>query len=239
MTAYQIVLTAHIAAGCVALLTFWSAAIARKGGGLHRRIGQAYLLAMCGVLLSACVTAAAAFSRGQTITGTFLAYLVVITGTACWTAWRAPRSKRDVGSFYHRGYAALAVANILAGLLVFGYGLQIGNVLLMGFCWIGILGGAGMLHRWRQRERPLNWWLREHFQAMLGNGVATHVAFLSIGVNRMAQAAGLSIPEFAPWFAPVAVALLAGIWLDRRYPAKWRHPQGKNEPRPAMPVAAG
>lgn len=222
MTAYQIIVTAHIAAGSLALLTFWSAALARKGGSLHRRIGQTYLLAMCVVLLSACVTAAVAFGRGKAIEGSFLSYLVIITGTACWAAWRAPRSKRDPGSYYHRGFAAIAVLNILAGLLVFAYGLQIGSVLLMGFCWIGVFVGIGMLRRWRLRERPLNWWLLEHYQAMIGNGVATHVAFLSIGFNRMAQAVGLSIPEFVPWFAPVAVALLAGIWLDRRYPAKWR-----------------
>jgi len=50
MTAYQLLVTAHIAAGSVALLTFWTAAIARKGSPLHKGVGKAYLIAMLGIL---------------------------------------------------------------------------------------------------------------------------------------------------------------------------------------------
>ena len=44
---------AHIAAGSIALLTFWIAAIARKGSPMHKRIGKYYLMAMIGIVATA------------------------------------------------------------------------------------------------------------------------------------------------------------------------------------------
>ena len=53
MTAYQMLVIAHIAAGSVALLTFWTAAIARKGSSIHKAVGKGYLLSMLGILATA------------------------------------------------------------------------------------------------------------------------------------------------------------------------------------------
>ncbi|MCA1713620.1 MAG: hypothetical protein LC715_00305 [Gammaproteobacteria bacterium] len=36
--------------------------------------------------------------------------------------------------------------------------------------------------------RAICWWLVEHYSAMLGNGIATHVAFVSIGLPRLLPA---------------------------------------------------
>ncbi|MCB1588057.1 MAG: hypothetical protein KDI56_04070 [Xanthomonadales bacterium] len=238
MTAYQMIVATHIGAGVIALLTFWTAAFARKGGALHRAVGKVYLSAMVVILATAVVTAIAALAGGQLVSGVFLSYLVLITATACWLAWRAPRLKREPARFYQRGFAAVAVLNVLSGLLVFAIGLQLGNVLLMGFCWVGVFTGLGMLHRWRASERPLNWWLREHFISMLGNGVATHIAFFSIGLQRLAHKAGVAMPEYVAWFAPVVVALVVGIWLDRRYPAKHRQPRASKTVSAAVPAVS-
>lgn len=40
----------HSAVGTIALASFWTAALASKGGRLHKRAGKAYLLALIGVL---------------------------------------------------------------------------------------------------------------------------------------------------------------------------------------------
>lgn len=150
---------------------------------------------------------------------------MLITGTAMWLGWRSIQRKRDQAGFRDRGYFALAVLNIGCSLGVFAIGWNMGNVLLMGFPAIGLMGGAQMLAR---RARPMaagNWWLQEHYGAMVGCGVATHVAFLSIGIQRLAQAVGFAPPTWyslLAWALPVAAAFLAAFLLDRRYRPKPR-----------------
>lgn len=215
---YRAIVLAHIACGVVALVTYWMAGLSKKGSPFHKGAGKAYLIAMIGIVLSSMVLAAAAFSIGKSVTGTFLAYLVVITASAMWLGWTAIRRKRDQVRFRDRGYVALALVNIVSGGVVFAFGLHVGDALLMGFCWIGIVIGAQML--WRAR-RPLDeakWWLREHIGAMLGCGIATHVAFLSIGLNRITELLGVDANlGLLPWFGPIVVAQIAGVWLGRKY----------------------
>lgn len=221
MDAYSLAVYLHLAAGTLALLTFWSAALARKGSPLHIAIGRTYLLAMAVVLVTSAGLAAAFVLRGRPAIGTFLAYLVVITATACWLAWRAIRSKRAPADFFGTGYLRLGWLNFVAGLITFGIGVQLGIALLMVFSWVGILGGAAMIRQAR-RPAPANrrWWLREHYFNVLGMGVATHIAFLSLGLDRLLAPLGIQPPQLLAWTLPLGVAILARVWLDRRYGEK-------------------
>ena len=219
-TFYRILVAAHGLVGLVALVTFWLAAFAKKGSPLHLRTGRLYMRAMIGIIVTAVPMAAIIGARGHLQNALFLAYLVVITSTGVWQGWRAVKRKRDQAAFRGGPYAAIAVLNLLAAVTVFVVGQRAGNVLLMGFSAIGAIGGAQMLAR---RARPLvekRWWLREHFSAMIGCGVATHVAFLSIGLGRLIAAAGLQAPSWygmIAWFLPVALAVVVGIRLNRKY----------------------
>ena len=75
MTAYSLLVTTHIAAGSIALLTFWTAAIARKGSPIHKGAGKAYLLSMLGILATALPMALIFIGRGRIGIGVFFAYL--------------------------------------------------------------------------------------------------------------------------------------------------------------------
>ena len=241
MDLYDTLVLVHLAAGTLALVTYWGAAAARKGGPLHRRIGQGYLLAMVVVLLTAVAMSVAFVQRGLHGIAVFLVYLVVITGTACWQAWRAVRNKRDRGAFYGRNYRILAWLNLLSGVATLAAGVALGNTLLMVFCWIGIVAGLLGLRELRQpvRANDLRWWMREHVQANLGNGVATHIAFFSIGLDRLLAPLGIQAPQLFPWLAPVVVAVAAGIWLDRKY--KFGKPKAAQviPAPPVIPAQAG
>ncbi len=232
MSVYQALLYGHIAAGTVALLTFWTAAFARKGSPLHRGVGKAYLAAMLVILGTAAPMAAFIGYYGHPGIATFLAYLVVITGTSVWLSRRAIRLKREREQYFDSRFRLVGIFNLVAGLVVFAIGVQLGNALLMGFCWIGVLIGVQMLRQHRQPPATANWWLREHYGAMLGNGVATHVAFLGIGMREWILATGLPWLQLAPWFLPLAVSMIASVWLDRRYGGAPRAPA-------AAPVQAG
>lgn len=220
MTAYQMLVAAHGLIGTLALATFWMAAGVRKGSPLHRRIGQAYLLAMLGILLTAMPMAWAFFGTGRTVTAVFLAYLVVITAAGVWSQWRAIRDKADVVRYTGPVYLALGVLSLLAGLGVLLLGIRVGSPLLMGFSGVGVFVGIDRLRKRLQRdrlaERP-RWWMVEHYNAVLGNGIATHIAFLSIGLPRLLPAIGGGALTYVAWFGPLLVALIAKVLIDRRW----------------------
>jgi len=213
---YSILVSVHVGAGCVGLATFWLAAALRKGTRLHRRIGATYLLALCVVIATTPFLAAAAFAAGQPVIGTFLAYLTVITATAAWSAWRAIRDRAAPAAFFGRGYVALAWLNLASGAVVLALGLATNQLVLVGMSVIGLALGVDRLRRARRPVITSGWWLRQHYAAILGCGIATHIAFLSIGLRKL-------LPEWATltpylgWFAPLAIAMLAKVWLDRRY----------------------
>jgi uncharacterized membrane protein YfcA len=217
---YRLLVMLHIAAGTVALASYWSAALARKGSTLHVRSGKVFWKAMVVICATAVPMSVFFFRRGQPGTGTFLAYLVIITASAMWVGLRAIRLKQDQAAFRGGQYGAVAVANLLAGLAVLATGVYSGNALSMGFSMIGIVVGVNMLRKRSKPSASRNWWVPEHFGAMLGCGVATHVAFLAIGLDRLVALAGWHMPpdfKLVAWAAPVVVALAAGVWLDRKY----------------------
>ena len=225
---YRYYVLFHVIAGTVALLGFWTAAVLRKGSPRHRLVGRAYLLAMVAVILSGIPLTLQRLADGHTVTGTFLGYLLLITATGVWTAWRAIRDKHDPVAFTGPVYRGFAVANLLAGLGVLALGWQVGSPLLMGFSAIGLFAGQDMLRkRARIVGKPL-WWRQEHYTAMLGNGVATHIAFLGLGLPRLLPMVDGTALHYLAWFGPLLVALVAKPLLDRRFAA---------QPRPASRTA--
>lgn len=220
---YDILLALHGLSGLVALVTYWIAAAAKKGSPLHLRVGKTYMLAMLGIVITAIPMSAIIALRGATVTAVFLAYLVVITATGMWAGRRAVRSKRDQRAFRDGTYLWVAVANLIASAVVFAVGLQMSQTLLMGFSTVGMLTGAQMLWRRRRPIEAQRWWMKEHFSAMVGCGVATHVAFLAIGLERMVRIVGIQPPGWyglIAWFLPLALAFVAVAWLNRKYMPK-------------------
>ncbi|MEQ1512444.1 MAG: hypothetical protein ABL934_07170 [Lysobacteraceae bacterium] len=222
-SAYKFLLFVHGLSGLVALIAFWIAAFAKKGSPLHVRAGKSYMIAMLGIVVTAIPMAIIIAMRGNAGTATFLGYLVVITASSMWLGRRAIRSKRDQTAFRGGAYSAVAVLNLLASIAVFVIGQQAASVLLMGFSAVGLFNGTRMLAR---RTRPLTmprWWMKEHIAALIGCGVATHIAFLSIGLSRIIAMLGLQPPDgfgLIAWFGPLVVAVASGFWLNRKYVPK-------------------
>jgi hypothetical protein len=222
-TAYRFLLAIHGLAGLVALITYWVAAIAKKGSRVHRGAGKTYLVAMSGIVVTAMPMAIIIGFRGKHGIATFLAYLVVITATSMWLGWRAIRRKRDQLGFRDNRYAAVAVLNLMASAVVFAIGLKMSMALLMGFSVVGVVTGVQM---WVRRVKPMvatRWWLEEHFSAMVGCGVATHIAFFAIGLDRSIRAVGIDPPgwyHLIAWFLPLSLSFVAVPLLRRKYMSK-------------------
>jgi hypothetical protein len=226
MTSYQLLVATHVGIGAIALASFWGAALLRKGSPLHRRTGQVFLVAMTGIIATGLPMAAYAWLvRERPVTATFLAYLLVITATGVWSAWRAIRDKHDVVRYTGPVYAGLAWLSLLSGVGVLALGLRVGAPLLMGFSAVGVFAGVDMLRKRMQRERLAvrpRWWLVEHYTAMLGNGIATHIAFLGIGLPRLLPGIDGTALHYTAWFGPLVVAVIAKVVLDRRWKPKPR-----------------
>jgi hypothetical protein len=220
MTTYELVRNAHILAGVIALASFWTAASLRKGSPAHLNVGRTFMIAMTAIAFTGVPLALAAFARGKPIMGTVLLYIVVITVTPTWLAWRAVRDKRHFARFVGSSYRALAGVNIAAGLLVLGFGLWIQNTLLMLIAPIGPVTGVFMLRFARMEPTDKRWWLVRHYGSIVGAGIATHVAFLNIGFARLLPPELGGIAQKLSWIVPFAVALLARWYLDRKYAPK-------------------
>lgn len=219
----------HALVGTVALATFWTAAAARKCSPLHKTVGKIYLLAMMGVVITAIPLTIAHALNGQWVAAAFLGYLVVLVSHACRIAWLAVRWKRDFARFTGTGFRISAVLVGASGAAVSIMGLVHGAWLLIIFGLIGPVAALGARTLLRKGPSSPKWWLKEHYGAMIGNGVATHIAFLQIGLIRMVPELGNTVIQHLAWFGPLVLAFVAGYWLDRRYM--------RPRPTPAGPAA--
>jgi uncharacterized membrane protein len=217
MSLYALSLGLHLIAGSIALLLFWTAAGMKKGTPLHRRVGQVYLLAMVGVITSGAPLAHAMLERGSPVGAMFLCFLLLLVSTSCWSAWRAIRDRGNRRAYFGPMYWFFAAAVTLAGLAMIALGVQIGASLFMVFGGIGVLAGAGSLRSWRRSASDPKWWLKEHYGAMIGNGVATHIAFIGIGLRNAIPGMDPQLLQSIAWFGPLVAAVLATWWLNRRY----------------------
>jgi hypothetical protein len=207
----------HALVGTVALVTFWTAALARKGSPLHKTVGKVYLLAMMGVVVTALPLALSYALTGQWVSAAFLGYLVILVSHSCRVAWLAIRWKRDFQRFTGTGFRVSAAVLGISGVAVSVVGMVYGVWLLIIFGLIGPLGALEARKLISNGPQSPKWWLKEHYGAMIGNGVATHIAFLQIGLMRLIPGLGDTVVQHLAWFGPLAVAIVAGYWLDRRY----------------------
>lgn len=217
MPGYSIFVALHVGAGALALLAFWLNAALRKGSRAHRLVGRAYLVAMVAVIASGVPLLVQRLVDGHPVTAAFLGYLLLLTSTATWLLWRAVRDRTAPQRYTGRAYGALAFANLLAGAGVLVLGLRVGAPLLIGFSAVGVVSGIDMLRKRATLASRALWWREEHYGAMLGCGVATHIAFLGIGLPRLLPSVDGAALQYVAWFAPLAVASVAKVLLDRRY----------------------
>jgi hypothetical protein len=216
-TAYQATLFSHLALGVAALGTYWVAALAKKGSAPHKFAGKAYLLTMLGLLVPAVPLSVRTAVLYSAPFGAFLFYLLLITLTTLWRGWFACRHKRDYARYAGAGFRRIAWANVAAGVAVLALAAQQRSLIFAGFSLVGLLGGRRMLRDAARGPAHPRWWLGEHFGGMVGAGVATHIAFLSIGLPRLFPALAGPVLQNIAWLGPLALAGLARAWLARRY----------------------
>lgn len=216
MVGYEGFRVLHVGFGSLALLGFWTAAVLRKGSPLHKAVGRLYLGAMAAIVASSLPLTVRILYDLSFIFGVFLFYILALVVAGLWQAWRAVRDKHDVRRYAGPVYRVLAALTLALALVSLGTGLAAGTPLLALFSPIGILSGVAMLRFARNPVARPGWWRDEHRNAMIGNGVATHIAFLSIGLPRLLPSVSGSTLGYLAWLGPVAIAVAVRVWLELR-----------------------
>jgi hypothetical protein len=220
MNTYNALLLAHGSTGAVALATFWTAGIAKKGSQLHKSAGKIYLLAMAALLVIALPLAVRIMLSQSTTFGVFLLLLFVITTTNVWISWRAIRDQRNWQRFTGPVYRALAWLNLLGAAVVVAAAFVAGGrwqFIFMAFAAIGVAQFLRMRRFWRTSPTNSRWWFSQHMNGMIGNGVATHIAFLNIGLPKLFPMLAGATLQYVAWLGPLAAAFAAGWYLRRKF----------------------
>jgi hypothetical protein len=217
MTIDDIIRYLHIGAGTIALAAFWTAATLRKGSRSHRGVGRTFMIAIIAVCVTGIPIALAAFRGGQPVTGTFLLYLVLITATPCWLAWRAVRDKHHVKRFAGPMYQVLAWLYIIAGGGTLVLGIRYSQPIIAGVACVGLIAGPLMLRFAWNPPTGKQWWLARHYGSILAVGIATHIAFFNIGLSRLLPPEQGVAAQRLSWFLPFVLAFVARQLLQRKY----------------------
>ena len=217
MNVMQSIVLFHAGAGTVALASYWTAALVKKGSPRHRRVGQVFLLAMLAILVSGIPLVARALVDDKPNIAAFLAYLLLLVAQGSWSAWRAVREKRSPQRYFGPVFWTLTAACVIAGTGMIWLGLQIGQPIFAVFGSVGAVIGLGAMKARRRADTDPIWWLREHYGAMIGNGVATHIAFFGIGARNLFPGVDPALLQNFAWFTPLAAAAVAGWWVSRKY----------------------
>jgi hypothetical protein len=217
MTLYALGRTLHVAVGVVTLITFWTAALARKGSPRHRRAGRIYLLSLVGILATASLMLAARLRAGDYAIASFLTFITTFLGTSAWLAWSSIRKRRDVVLLTGPVYRLLASLNIAAGLLMIGLFVMVRVPLVLILSTVGLGLGSSMWRLVLRGPRDENWWLEQHMNAAVVNFGATHDTFLAVAVGSIFPVLRAPFPRAMVAVIVLSTAMALRIALGRRY----------------------
>lgn len=215
-------LVTHVAGASVGMAAGVISLAAKKGGPLHRRMGDIYFGAMLAMGAAAALTSPFLPDRFTTVMGLFIVYLVA-------TAWAVVRRPAGTLSWIEPAAMALGVAASVAfiGLAILGVGFH-GGVLDKEPAGVGfIIGGVGLLAVMADGRMIRSGGIagpRRTARHLWRMTFALAIAWGSFAGQPMAQPAAL---RGSPWlFLPaLAILVLLFYWLARTlWPRRRRAP---------------
>ena len=205
-----VLLSIHIAAGSVALLTAAVALSTAKGGVMHVRSGRVYAVCMTLVFLTALPLAL----LGASI---FLLLIAVFSFYMVFAGWRFARNRR--GRPHLVDWAAVTIMG-LTGLGMGIYAVFLGlegdsqwiTLTIFGLIALG-LGLADALF-YRAQPAPYVRRISRHLTNMMGGTIATITAVLVVNVD--------TNPPWLAWILPTLVITPLIVWWNVRVARRGR-----------------
>jgi len=208
---------AHIAAGAVALATFWIPLVTFKGGRIHCGAGLVYAWSMLVVVVAAIGAAAWRLLYGMDTAArsrsVFLSFIALLTFAAGWNGLRALRTKRRAGPSADPLDLLPSAALAFGGAAMALWGLASGFRLLpMIFGTLGAVLGGQQLAEWRSTPTDPHHWVYQHLRGMIIACIGTVTAFLVVNARQV----GLATFGVTVWVLP-GIAGGIGIGVLRGY----------------------
>lgn len=234
LAAYRSVLALHVVLGAIALVAFWIAMAARKGGRLHLRSGRTYVLSMSGgaalaVVLGALTVvdphathppdpgwSAADLARDEEILRSFIpsiGFTGLIALALVHFGWRAPARAR-LRSRVARGFDWAVPGALLALGLA---GIPLGRLPRFDFAdGVGVACIAVALPQLLSlaRARRGRHWIVAHLAGLGGAALIGHVAFFVSVLPRIAPEIWSRDPAEnpIPWLISPLLGSLLLVW---------------------------
>jgi hypothetical protein len=216
----RIAVVLHVAAGGVALATFWLPWLVRKGGALHRRVGWVYTWAMAVVSVTglfACALRLTDAAPANDAGAAFLGAVGLLAGASASAGVRVIRTKGRRQGSRHPWDLGVAAALGVAGAGTLALAARHTSVLFGVFGVLSIAVAAGQLRFWLRPPQSRAAYLFEHIGAMGGSCIATVTAFVVVNAERL----GMQNHAVVLWIAPgVLGGLGISLWqahYRRRY----------------------
>ena len=203
-----ILLTIHIDAGSIALLTAVVAVITAKGRRYHVLVGRIYAIAMTVIFITALPLAI----LGSSV---FLLFIAVFSFYLVFAGWRFARNRRGLPQpldWYATGIMGAT------GLAMWGYVVVLGSagngqwvtMLIFGAIAVALslVDGAYYFGLTRGRMRGGAQRLQRHLTNMLAGAIATVTAVAVVNVDLN--------PVWLPWILPTIVITPLIVWWNVR-----------------------
>lgn len=221
----------HLAAGFVALASFWAPLFLKKGAKAHRTFGWIFVGAMSVILASAATmtTLTILSDSPNREFALFLGFLTLITFSAVWTGVRVLRHKNEPAWLRSPIQVITLVVIGLAGLGLLWQWWETRFALLFVFGALGVFIAVPELLALRKplTVEPRFWWFT-HMENMIVSGMAAHIAFFAFGASRLWPDLYMGQPWWLmliPWVAPFPIAFGAIALLQRHYRRKFGQAQ--------------
>ncbi len=234
---YQTLLAAHALAGILGLALFWMPLLSRKGGGVHKRSGKAFIASMQLVGLTAVGMTLMLFViplelRGaldepparqlQIITQTReLAQLLLTLGLLLLANSRQAvlvlRYKDNRIPLRLWGHQVLVLMLLVASLNLLYRAANDGGVLAYVFSILGLGNGLSIGRYLYRSNLPRGAWLLGHIGNVLGAGIGAHTAFLVFGGRAFLPQWISGDAQLILWLAPSVLGGITIILISRHY----------------------
>jgi hypothetical protein len=220
MNLFESARLAHIAVGVVVLASFWTAALARKGGQRHRLAGRTYVFSMAALLGATLVLATGSAIAGNTMRAVFNVYVTLVSVASVWMAWSSISHKGAIRLYLGWPYKLICCVLGAYGLALLALVPKMGDparmAMVSAFALLGLSIAAAMAWRWLRRDDHPRWWLSEHLTAMGINFAATHASFSILAVGAIFPAVKEPWTRTAILMTWMTSALLVRLWAGRR-----------------------
>jgi len=240
---FKVILALHVIAGIIGLAAFWTPAVAKKGGTLHRKAGRIFFWMTCAIAITGLAMAAtllidplairlqgrtvsperaAAIATEIRLTVPFLLFLVLITFGPVYHGVRVLETRKHPERLRTPFHTFVNVTSIAAAAAMIGLAAWFRQPVFAALSPVGFLAGFGHLGYARRPPASRMAWWYEHMGSMLGGGIAFHTAFFVLGAARLLPIHLSGAAEVIPWVLPSIIGIPAGsIWV-RYYRRKFR-----------------